>query len=143
MTTTPMAPPGHPDPAVRTVRSIQSGQTVQTLQTVPLRGADHGAVVAMLGRCSEPTLRRRFHGVIDDARYINRLIGSSSEVGYTAWIDGRCVGIASLHPSDQASAEMGVLVEDDWQRRGVGTALVAALATHARGRGLATLTAHM
>ena len=122
--------------------STRPAWTVRTSRTIRLQASDCNAAIAMLGRCSGATLRRRFHGVTDGVRYVTSLIGSGHPtVGYGAWIDGRCVGIASLHLSEQASAEMAVLVEDDWQQRGIGTALVAALATAARQRGLTTLTA--
>jgi GNAT superfamily N-acetyltransferase len=52
---------------------------------------------------------------------------------YTAWSGDRCVGLGNLHVRD-ATAEIGVLVEDGWQRRGVGTALVVALVRRARER---------
>ena len=123
--------------------STRPARTVRTSRTIRLQASDCNAAIAMLGRCSGATLRRRFHGVTDGVRYVTSLIGSGHPtVGYGAWIDGRCVGIASLHLSEQASAEMAVLVEDDWQQRGIGTALVAALATAARQRGLTTLTAN-
>jgi GNAT superfamily N-acetyltransferase len=143
MATTSMAAPGCPVLAIRAVRGIRLPfGTVGAVPTVPLEVADSDAAVAMLRRCSGATLRRRFHGVTDGVRYIARPIESGSgESGYGAWMDGRCVGIASLHPSDQANAEMAVLVEDDWQQRGIGTALVMALVADARQRGLTTLTA--
>jgi N-acetylglutamate synthase-like GNAT family acetyltransferase len=151
MTATSMAPPGRPVPAVRAVRrpvgtdeTVGTVGTVRAVRTAPLEVADCDAAVAMLKRCSGTTLRRRFHGVTDGVRYIGRLIESGTgELGYAAWMDGGCVGIASLHPSDQTSAEMAVLVEDDWQQRGIGTALAVALASDARQRGLTTLTANI
>lgn len=121
-----------------------SSRPVRSVRTVRLQAGDCDAAIAMLGRCSGPTLRRRFHGVTDGVQYVTSLIGSGHPaVGYGAWIDGQCVGIASLHLSEQASAELAVLVEDDWQQRGIGTALVAALAHDARQRGLTTLTANI
>jgi GNAT superfamily N-acetyltransferase len=40
-------------------------------------------------------------------------------------------------------AELGVLVEDAWQRRGVGSVLLRELAGHARRAGLRALTAQL
>jgi GNAT superfamily N-acetyltransferase len=141
MSTTLMGPSSRPG---RTARTVQPLRAIRAVRAVGLQPGDGEAAIAMLGRCSGTTLRRRFHGVTDGVRYVTSLIGSDNPaVGYGAWIDGQCVGIASLHLSERASAEMAVLVEDAWQRRGIGTALVAALATGARQRGLATLIANI
>jgi N-acetylglutamate synthase-like GNAT family acetyltransferase len=104
--------------------------------------ADYDAILAMLGRCSKVTLQRRFHGVTKGVSYVTRLLGeATNEIGYGAWLASRCVGLASLHVTDRTSAEMAVLVEDDWQQHGVGSALVAELACHAREQGLSSLRA--
>jgi GNAT superfamily N-acetyltransferase len=114
----------------------------QPLRIARLRGADYGPVVSMLGRCSPETLQRRFHAITDGVPYVTRLLaGASGEIGYGAWLVGRCMGVASLHVADGSSAEMAVLIEDDWQRRGIGSALVAELARQARQRGLTCLRA--
>jgi GNAT superfamily N-acetyltransferase len=90
----------------------------------------------MVGRCSATTLQRRFHAVTDGVPYVTRLLTNvTDELGFGAWLGGRCVGLASLHAVDQTSAEMAVLVEDEWQQRGVGSALVLALARQARQQG--------
>lgn len=48
---------------------------------------------------------------------------------------GRVIGMASFSAADAETAEVAVAVADDWQRRGVGTALVGALLTAADRRG--------
>ena len=105
----------------------------QRVQVARLEAADRDAVVAMLGRCSATTLQRRFHAVTDGVPYVTRLLENvSGEIGFGAWLAGRCVGLASLHAFNRTSAEMAVVVEDEWQQRGVGSALVLALARQAR-----------
>jgi GNAT superfamily N-acetyltransferase len=114
----------------------------QPVQVARLQPADHDAVVAMLGRCSATTLQRRFHAVTDGVPYATRLLKNvSGEIGFGAWLAGRCVGLASLHAFNQSSAEMAVVVEDEWQQRGVGSALALALARHARAQGWRSLRA--
>ncbi|MFD0331455.1 GNAT family N-acetyltransferase [Streptacidiphilus monticola] len=46
------------------------------------------------------------------------------------------VGLASLVAEGDDAGELGVLVADAWQRRGVGRALTTALLERARDRGL-------
>jgi GNAT superfamily N-acetyltransferase len=114
----------------------------QPIQVARLKATDHDAVVAMLGRCSATTLQHRFHAVSDGVPYVTRLLTNvTAEIGFGAWLAGRCVGLASLHAVNQTSAEMAVLVEDEWQQCGVGSALVLTLARHAREQGWRRLRA--
>jgi GNAT superfamily N-acetyltransferase len=109
-----------------------------------LQPADYDAIVAMLGRCSPASVQRRFHANTDGVPYVTRLLAdATSEVGYGAWLAGRCIGLASLHAYSETGAEIGVLVEDAWQQRGVGSALVSALARDARQRGWNRLRAEV
>ena len=54
---------------------------------------------------------------------------------------GSAAGLANLRPVGDGSAEIGVLVEDSWQGRGVGTALTRRLVELALDGGLAEFTA--
>ena len=88
----------------------------------------------MVGRCSGMTLYRRFHGVTDGVSYAQQVLADAAgHDSYAAWSGDRCVGLGNLHVRDD-TAEIGVLVEDGWQRRGVGTALLVALVRRARER---------
>ena len=78
----------------------------QRVQVARLEAADRDAVVAMLGRCSATTLQRRFHAVTDGVPYVTRLLTNvSGEIGFGAWLAGRCVGLASLHAFNRTSAD--------------------------------------
>jgi GNAT superfamily N-acetyltransferase len=95
--------------------------------------ADTPAVMAMLRRCSAPTLYRRLHGIPTGVdRTAHAVVHTAGEDTYCARSTDRCVGVASLASSHDGFAHIGVLVEDDWQRRGAGSALVVVLARRAR-----------
>ena len=90
---------------------------------------------ACLPRCSPTALYRRFHGVTNGIFYAHQIVAAAeSRDSYVAWIGTECVGLGNLHVRDD-TADIGVLVEDDWQRRGVGTALLLALERRVRERG--------
>ncbi|PZT73732.1 MULTISPECIES: GNAT family N-acetyltransferase [unclassified Streptomyces] len=90
--------------------------------------ADLDAAAAMHGRCSEQTLRRRYHGPVRDAdRYLDHLLNprfGRTLAARTA--SGRLVALGHLL-WDGDETEVALLVEDAWQRRGIGSELLARL----------------
>jgi len=90
-------------------------------------------------RLSPDSRRRRFLGALDqlDDPMIRLLVDSVDGVQHIALVlivlppEGteEPAGVARLvqYPDDPATADIAVTVVDDWQRRGAGTALVAAL----------------
>jgi GNAT superfamily N-acetyltransferase len=105
-------------------------------------GSDTGAVLAMLGRCSRASLYHRFHGFTDGAAYFAALLRDrpAGQVRL-AWSRSACVGVADLGVSETGIVDLGVLVEDAWQRRGIGTRLIASLLDDARAHGVTTVHA--
>ncbi len=97
------------------------------------------AVGAMAARCSRETIYHRFHGFIDVPTYLASLL-TSDQTTIVAWSEGCCVGFASLAGGPQGH-EVAVLVEDRWQRQGVGSALLGGLVDVARQRHLSLLHA--
>ena len=97
-------------------------------------------LLALMGRCSPASLFHRFHGVTDGTAYVRQLVVTQGHETLTAWSDGHCVGVATLASSASAH-EVGVLIEDGWQRRGVGTELLARLVASARARGIDQIVA--
>ncbi|MFC3578173.1 GNAT family N-acetyltransferase [Streptomyces yaanensis] len=101
--------------------------TVRRADTSDLRAAKE-----MHARCSPRTLSMRYHGPIGDAdRYLNHLL--SPRFGRTLAVQtpsGRIVGLGHLL-WDGDETEVALLVEDDWQRRGIGTELLGRLVTMA------------
>lgn len=90
--------------------------------------ADLAAARAMHDRCSQRTLGLRYHGPVQDAdRYLGHLL--SPRFGRTLAVQtasGKLVALGHLL-WDGDETEVALLVEDDWQRRGVGSELLGRL----------------
>jgi GNAT superfamily N-acetyltransferase len=108
---------------------------------MPARPADTPAVLAMVRRCSSTTLFHRFHGPTDGLSYTSDALHRAGDILVLAWEGGRCVGMAQLGGPLASSPHLGVLVEDERQRRGVGTRLVRAVALEAVNRGVRSIHA--
>ncbi len=114
----------------------------------PIRADDKEALKAGFERLSETSRYRRFLSPHDEL--------SDKELTYFTEIDhhnhealvaidpqtGEGVGVARYVRSEEDPhvAELAIAVVDDWQRRGVGTRLAAALADRAREEGITTFT---
>ncbi|MGW3664922.1 N-acetyltransferase family protein [Streptomyces sp. NPDC005141] len=117
---------------------IPRGQDLLTLpegNAITVRRADVSdleAAKAMHERCSPRTLSMRYHGPVGDAdRYLSHLLSPS--FGRTLAVQtasGRIVGLGHLL-WDGDETEVALLVEDDWQRRGIGGELIGRLVTMA------------
>jgi GNAT superfamily N-acetyltransferase len=113
---------------------IPRSQDVLTLpegHAVTVRRVDTGdlaAAKAMHERCSARTLGLRYHGPVGDAdRYLHHLL--SPRFGRTLAAQtpsGRIVGLGHLL-WDGDETEVALLIEDDWQRRGIGAELLGRL----------------
>ncbi|MFI5663825.1 GNAT family N-acetyltransferase [Streptomyces sp. NPDC051684] len=97
---------------------------------------------AMHERCSQATLGSRYHGPVADAdRYLNHLL--SPRFGRTLaaqTASGRIVALGHLL-WDGDETEVALLVEDDWQRRGIGAELLDRLVSMAVEAGCASVYA--
>ncbi|WP_419993447.1 N-acetyltransferase family protein [Streptomyces boninensis] len=113
------------------------------------RPADGPALDALFAACSPETVWRRFfapYPALPGAYRAGVLAGDPYEHdAVVARLRGGLVGVASLvrdrRADDPYTAELGVLVPDDWQRCGVGRALVEALLDRARRRGVRRVVA--
>ncbi|MFD0542978.1 GNAT family N-acetyltransferase [Streptomyces mexicanus] len=99
--------------------------------SITVRRADTGDLVAarqMHERCSDRTLGLRYHGPVGDAdRYLDHLL--SPRFGRTLaaqTASGRIVGLGHLL-WDGDETEVALLVEDEWQGRGIGSELLGRL----------------
>jgi len=98
----------------------------------------------MWERCSLATRIGRFHAPVRHipASYLRTVLSDPS--ASLVAVDSRAgvvVALASLVPADGSSAELGVLVENAWQRRGIGRQLVALLIGAPSASRLTELTA--
>ncbi|MEO3977475.1 GNAT family N-acetyltransferase [Streptomyces sp. CAU 1734] len=112
-------------PHVREVLTLPEGNEI-TVRRADRR--DIEAAEAMHQRCSEQTLRLRYHGPVGDAhRYLDHLL--SPRFGRTLAVrtaSGRLVGLGHLL-WDGDETEVALIVEDAWQRRGIGSELLGRL----------------
>ncbi|MFJ9640825.1 GNAT family N-acetyltransferase [Streptomyces sp. NPDC101178] len=90
--------------------------------------SDLAAARAMHDRCSPGTLSLRYHGPVGDAdRYLDHLL--SPRFGRTLAVQtasGKLVALGHLL-WDGDETEVALLVEDAWQRRGIGAELLRRL----------------
>jgi len=101
-------------------------------------------ITAMWERCSLATRIARFHAPVRKipASYLKTMLSDpSTSLVAVRGQAGAVVALASLVPADCRSAELGVLVEDAWQRHGIGRQLVARLIAAARASQVTELTA--
>jgi RimJ/RimL family protein N-acetyltransferase len=108
----------------------------------PISPADRALLSAALGRLSDTSRYQRFHS--------HRSAFTDLELDYLTDVDhadhealiaidlatGDAVGVARYVRTAPATAELAVTVVDDWQRQGVGTRLLRALARRARRAGI-------
>jgi len=115
----------------------------------PAGPGDRAALEAMFGRCTPQTIYRRFHGQVKAfprAYLTEALAGVPAHFALVACHGPRVVALASLRlaePGSREAAELGILIEDDWQRRGLGRELLAGLIARADSLGLPELQAQM
>ncbi len=106
----------------------------------PTEPADLARLEALVARCSDATLYRRFHGA--GRRPIGRELErvAASTAIHRSWVavthDGEAHGTATLAWGRSGTVEAAFLVEDEWFRRGIGRSLFAALAAGAARAGV-------
>jgi GNAT superfamily N-acetyltransferase len=128
--------------------------------------ADREALGRMFDRCTPSTRYRRFHGPVKaiPERYLaDALSGGAFHYALVAWHDGTpftegapvagadaagaspgvAVALASCRIVEEGAAELGLLIEDAWQRTGLGTRLLRDLVTHASRAGVRVLEAQL
>lgn len=120
-------------PRGRDVLTLPEGNEITLRRARP---EDRTAALAMHERCSPATLALRYHGPVADAdHYLGHLL--SPRFGQSLAVEtasGRLVGLGHLL-WDGDENEVALLVEDDWQRRGIGAALLRKLVEMAVGAG--------
>lgn len=104
---------------------------------------DLDALASLFARCSAASRRRRFHtslAVVPRRLALGTLAPQGGWSVVAAADGGGLVGIATAGPLSASDLEIGLLVEDAHQRRGIGSRLLLAVAGDAARRGYRTLT---
>ena len=115
--------------------------------TRPVQPTDRTLFYRLWPRLSAETVYRRFHAPVHRLpdETVRRLVAVDHDAreAVVAVVGGEVVGVARYDrlATDPSTAEFAVLVEDAWQRAGVGRQLLAALTDLAARRGVHTLTA--
>ncbi|MFZ5896952.1 MAG: GNAT family N-acetyltransferase [Myxococcota bacterium] len=118
----------------------------------PVRLADEGALQSLLYRLSDDSIHMRFHGYkkVHPRHEIAEQVNADPELCsvYVAELEGNesgdIIGLAR-YDLDRATriGEVGLIVADAYQNKGLGTALFARLVAAARTRALAGLSAQV
>jgi GNAT superfamily N-acetyltransferase len=144
---------------------LVSGDKARLVSVRRAETADREALARMFDRCTPQTRYRRFHGPIKaiPGRYLaDALSGSAFHHALVACLEpdpasaadpapfagpdvraGEIVALASCRMVDEGAAELGLLVEDAWQRHGLGTRLLGDLVDQASRAGLRVLQAQV
>ncbi len=116
--------------------------TVQSPVLAQLEPGDGERLERFFYRLSPETIYRRFMSPIarpEQARPERLLdVDHRDREAIVAAVDGEIVGVARYsRRADSDEADLAVVVADDWQRRGVATRLLSALAASAARAGIA------
>jgi GNAT superfamily N-acetyltransferase len=117
---------------------------IEELSALParrVRAEDSAAVAEMLLRMSDQSRMRRFHSVApyvseQDMRLIVDADHTKCEAVAALDDDGRFIAVAQYcEMGDPRTAQIAVVVLDEYQRQGIGRALVGAIMRCARANG--------
>src|SRR5437773_3016951 len=102
--------------------------------------SDTGLAVRLFHRLSPQSVYRRFHSPVVRAEYFTSLLlrlDHHDREAVAAVEDGELVGVAQYsRRAGSVHAALAIVVADAWQRQGLGTRLVAALAERAKAEGI-------
>lgn len=104
--------------------------TAASIAVTPLTPCDADALLEMHERCSPDSRFRRWHGHVRSfpKRYLAALLAPGDEqLAVIARHEGAVIGFASAARVGVSTRELGILVEDGWQGRGVGVLLLTLL----------------
>jgi GNAT superfamily N-acetyltransferase len=115
----------------------------------PIRPDDEDRLGRMFWRLSPDTVYRRFFSPVKAPRasVLRHLASVDHDLreALVAEADGEIIGVARYDrsPGDRTRAEVAVVVEDAWQRRGVASTLLRGLGETAKGHGVEAFTGTM
>jgi GNAT superfamily N-acetyltransferase len=103
----------------------------------PVTDGDLLELTDMFARCSPQTIYRRFHGYVrafPEPYFTDALKGDPRHFALVAETSTRIVALASSVTLDDGTCEIGILVEDDYQRQRIGSRLLETLLAQAGTR---------
>ncbi|MDI6103227.1 GNAT family N-acetyltransferase [Actinoplanes sp. NEAU-A12] len=103
---------------------------------------DLAAVGEFHDDCSPAALRQRYPGGVPAGSRLRRLLEPAGGLTLLAVAPGGAVVAMAILMTEGDLGEVRVLVADEWQRRGLGTALLRRLHAHAAKTGVAAVQAH-
>jgi ribosomal protein S18 acetylase RimI-like enzyme len=118
----------------------------------PARAVDQAALGDFFAALSPRTRYLRFFAPVTPGPALLRLLSGTADGAHAAGtadavvavrggvIIGHAMAADRLGPHGRKAADIGIVVADAWQGRGVGSALMRALVTRAQARGVTTLT---
>ena len=144
MSRTQEVTPARPEPA-RSPGTLWPAWPGGRILIRPAGGGDLGGLRDFLAGLSVRTRHLRFFaGAPASAAMLRVLAGQrpGTDALVATWngvIIGHAMAVDTAGPPGAATTEIGVVVADVWQGRGVGSGLMRALAARARARGATTL----
>ncbi|GAA1605472.1 GNAT family N-acetyltransferase [Actinoplanes couchii] len=108
----------------------------------PAAPDDLAAVAEFHSECSPASLRLRFPGGAPAEARLRRLLEPSGGLTLLAVAPGGAVVAMAGLLTEGDLGEFRILVADDWQRRGLGTALLKRLRAHAAKSGVEAVVTH-
>ena len=114
----------------------------------PIRPTDKQVLAEGFAHMSDESRYKRFLTPVNelrekDLKYLTEVDHHDHEAIVAQSVDGEPLGVARYVLAESGSAEAAVAVVDDWQGRGLGTALLQRLAERAREEGIDHFTAIM
>ena len=104
-----------------------------------LEPSDRDLVARLFGRLSPESVYRRFFSPISRPEFIASVLRTDhhDREAVAATDRGEVVAVAQyVRLAGSREADLAIVVADEWQRQGIGTRLVAALAERARAEGI-------
>ena len=121
------------------------------LHVRPLRTCDTGPIRELFSRLSPRTRYLRFLSPMpvlpDSVLNLITCVDYRRQLALLAELDAadrtEVVALGSFGAIDDGTAEVGLVVGDEWQRQGIGTALATSVLQAAEARGFTRFVAHM
>jgi RimJ/RimL family protein N-acetyltransferase len=110
------------------------------LRVRALRRGEADPIVDFYARLSARTRYLRF---FHRCRRCPTTCSAGSSASIPVGSDREVVGLGSFHAVGERTAEVALVVRDDWQQRGVGTALATRVLEAAEDRGYDRFVAHL